>query len=803
MKNLTVKLSLIIVLALPGSGYGQSTNWDKEHLQIYNHRYWYYRYRLINDFMVLGTNNSSAYSFDNTKNTGFCLPMEQRNQGGRNFGTTDPKIYFGDEPQELGWYMAVLATEIHNIENYATLYTATQSLKESKYELYCAMEAFTRLDQQAEYVLNRNPSYWGTGTEGTINGFLLRDDVDDNFLPTNWSALNSHKTELISGVSSSYQYTELDHTANNYQSSYQSLFGWTSNGCYTHASAGSEFMSKDHVLHLIMGLVCTIQFVNDTDTYEYTGPSDHCVIYNFKTEAKTMLTNLFNFVYDEYSMGYGDWFMHPVNNAGMYVGTDGIGSYTHFIDPSGAIMESADPYCTPNNNIHEFQVNGLTELGGANNFMPRSGLNAACFGPALTLIGHRYVNSSTYNGYTVDGDAEWVFFTGADPGTILAAGQTTNDYMFLLADALSNYTVHLPGIEMVWSKFWRNYVPKYVNMSYTPAHMLASQGAAFGYEIYYLLWEALYPNQDHNGYFINDNFFFNLMSEAPCEGPYWYGNGSNPYWDGFTTAQRFIHPPFLQNGLNNGEFNGLDYMLLYNLFIITHNGTSSVLPNDVGYVEGINGYIDGGTVPFTGLDATQYGNTTQPFAYRCFAKITDTGETVNSDADYSIQAPEIKYPRSYIGVSIAHGATYKATPAPLNNCENTAPVDGYTSPRPFFGHTNGGGITAKATDNSNPDPVLPGFSTSQSQSTNTGVSMKVYPNPSSGQFFISLNLPVNQQFIINVINSIGQVIYASGNNTSIGNGTQVTLDGSPFPNGVYNVIVSTSGNILQSRIIKQ
>ncbi len=68
MKNLLIKLSLIFIMAFPCLGHGQSNN-DQDHLHIYNKRYWYYRYRLINDFMVVGTNNSSADSFDNTKNT--------------------------------------------------------------------------------------------------------------------------------------------------------------------------------------------------------------------------------------------------------------------------------------------------------------------------------------------------------------------------------------------------------------------------------------------------------------------------------------------------------------------------------------------------------------------------------------------------------------------------------------------------------------------------------------------------------------------------------------------------------------
>ncbi len=69
MKTRAIKLVLIFVMAFSFFGHSQSTNWDQIHLHIYNKRYWYYRYRLINDFMVVGNNMTSTYSFDNLKNS--------------------------------------------------------------------------------------------------------------------------------------------------------------------------------------------------------------------------------------------------------------------------------------------------------------------------------------------------------------------------------------------------------------------------------------------------------------------------------------------------------------------------------------------------------------------------------------------------------------------------------------------------------------------------------------------------------------------------------------------------------------
>ncbi len=68
MKNLIINISLLVCLIYTDFAYSQSLN-DQDHLHIYNHRYWYYRWRLINDFMVVGNNMTSTYSFNNLKNT--------------------------------------------------------------------------------------------------------------------------------------------------------------------------------------------------------------------------------------------------------------------------------------------------------------------------------------------------------------------------------------------------------------------------------------------------------------------------------------------------------------------------------------------------------------------------------------------------------------------------------------------------------------------------------------------------------------------------------------------------------------
>ena len=51
MKKIILNISLLLCLIFSNFAYSQSLN-DQDHLQVYNHRYWYYRYRLVNTLLA-------------------------------------------------------------------------------------------------------------------------------------------------------------------------------------------------------------------------------------------------------------------------------------------------------------------------------------------------------------------------------------------------------------------------------------------------------------------------------------------------------------------------------------------------------------------------------------------------------------------------------------------------------------------------------------------------------------------------------------------------------------------------------
>ena len=159
MKKIIIGLFLLL-LAIPFYSQTQQQNLDK---------YWSYRQRLRDKFMVVssdvmdqGVNIPAAEIFYNDP---------------QNLTYMNNRICWGDENSNMCQYLSVLATELWILKNNGQNYSKTLE------ELYYAMLALERLDYFSE-------SYFRGGTinDGDINGFSLRDDVSLDF----WSKYKSH-----------------------------------------------------------------------------------------------------------------------------------------------------------------------------------------------------------------------------------------------------------------------------------------------------------------------------------------------------------------------------------------------------------------------------------------------------------------------------------------------------------------------------------------------------------------------------------------------------------------------------------
>lgn len=156
---------LTLFILLEYSAYSQSWYRNLE-------KYWWYRYRLVNDFMKVGPS------------CGESIPAEHRD-----FGTPNGTLYWGDATQYLGHYMSLLGTE------YKLLKSSGFSTGRTDYETAMAINAFDRLDRYAEplcqdiHVNNNKPCDLSVPGNWTFNGFFIRDDIYGPPLGTNpWDA---------------------------------------------------------------------------------------------------------------------------------------------------------------------------------------------------------------------------------------------------------------------------------------------------------------------------------------------------------------------------------------------------------------------------------------------------------------------------------------------------------------------------------------------------------------------------------------------------------------------------------------
>ena len=72
----------------------------------------------------------------------------------------------------------------------------------------------------------------------------------------------------------------------------------------------------------------------------------------------------------------------------------------------------------------------------------------------------------------------------------------------------------------------------------------------------------------------------------------------------------------------------------------------------------------------------------------------------------------------------------------------------------------------------------------------SNINIEVFPNPTSGDFNLTVNSINNSNYRINLINSLGQVIFEKNFNFSIGI-NNIQIDTKQYPEGIYNVVLES------------
>ena len=336
MNRLTILSFIILLFSIPCLAQNQYPTLENQNEQSY----WVWRDRFVNDFMVPGTG------------TGCGIIIKGRggydNHNGLDNEWDMGGFSVGDDGWQMGYYMAVLATE------WKLLHEAGQPTHQTEVELYYELQTLLRLDNSAEIYWAQS---WGNNwanhwIPNNPNGFMIRDDIFDETNPysvnpfispnsnygtatgspyANFLHLNSGVNGTTGGKCGKYcNASILPYSQSNHYYMPLSLFntnlnpnhganqtsaaetGIHASDGYNHVwgttiTTGPEEVSQDNYIGMMIGL-CTI--VKCFPTNWNINPPDNCSSqFNIPVVAGTILTRIIHFMQ---------------NSSGQYGGSSGV-----------------------------------------------------------------------------------------------------------------------------------------------------------------------------------------------------------------------------------------------------------------------------------------------------------------------------------------------------------------------------------------------------------------------------------------------------------------------------------------------
>lgn len=439
-------------------------------------KYWHYRYRLVNYFMVVGDG------------PGMSIPADIRNAFD---GNGSGQLRWGEGPTYLGYYLGVLATE------YRLLRDNGQSTDRTLTELYYALRAVNRLDFVAE-------SMWNL--PNNEDGFLIRDDVPANFVQQHFYELNIN---IMPGQGNTIG-TGAPGEVTSGKSDYQTNID---NGT-PHLNA----VSQDVIYELLMGYALVKRYVDSGNLQFNNYVTNSPMQSNFTTTAIVETSKIINYI------KFHDWSM-------------------------------------PNPDADVANISDYWVVGGNPGSM-------FSFNHALARVGNYITGFDFTDNITEDPAAK-------------SAWQNLQNKSVVLCDQIGNtWSVHHMAMNLAAvSNSWRENISAMAGNT-TPESIIelgdydAGGGFPicdyfdnhFGWDVYYgMLWDVLHGGPIYIGDLCKAQ---QILNSGFWDGPFFH-NVYDKAYPGWCSTRRFFNDPPQQNVGNSafpGNYNGLDYMLLFNLY---------------------------------------------------------------------------------------------------------------------------------------------------------------------------------------------------------------------------------------------
>ncbi len=789
--------------------------------------YWYYRARLRNDFLLVGSG------------PGMSIPMQERGVFYYPY-STQPLFYqfnnasftpdgqtakWGDAMSDLGYYIGVLATEYKLLIDNGQSQSADSTIK----ELYYALWALNRMDMNADalYVglalnaglpanFDANPQ---TGNN-FLNGFSIRDDVQYDFVKNNFDHFNYNGNQ---GFSSNIKIN------NSYNTSSGGPYhaGWAIldqghqyqdyNGC---------FISQDNWYDALVGLSLVRKLVPQNVTY--MGKS-------FQDGTNSLFDEAMNIAWRTYSyfnnnrtifgqLKYPDGSLIPAQWGGII-------SFTSFAHSEiiGRMMAA------PNKHDYYNPTEGTGNAGFHDRCSMHQYLNTGNFfldawrgtiGIGLRLGAYAFANHSV-SGLPYTTTYHEMLFKGSVGTQHNSNVDVMNLNLMANCNCWYNFNGNNTGDEISIDEFdWNNH---WFPFNFYHAQMLRS--VLYGWESCGYGESNPFPDWRLNNEMYH--VWNDLLSSAPCEiqyasgsnkyhtsGPYSFNNSSqgpmNPYYE-WSTTSRLDHPQRRGAGNNGGwnaEYNGLDYMLYHNLYFLLRK---SVNNDHSDYIVDFTNRVLTMPYPLTSPNTSStfpWGSYSYPATIGAY-EVINAQSAINSNGDVTMRAgKEIQLTD---GFGVDKGATYGAFIKRMDCSDIFNQSGNYDN---INGRTTGNGSSnnypmagtptfydSSSVINSKTNTPLPkkgmiskpgSFVINKSFSKNLSDNISVYPNPTNGVFSILVNDP-DQLGKIEIQNAMGENVLT----VNIIIVKENTIDISTFSPGLYVIkIYDKSNKVYIKKIVK-
>jgi len=815
-------------------------------------KYWYYRWRLRNDFVYIGDQ------------PGESLPIEVRHVDGPTSG------YFtsGDGTQQLAFYILTLSTELKLLQY------RNEDLEFTKSELYYAIKTFERLDLAAEPGFPHfTGNYFDSGNNvlqpineiqnaNNSNGYPQLEF--DYYLPSldGYFQRSDFPRDFFGD-----EYTIIDPTISpNWQNNYAPwaspnqfayLFsGPCSHGGFTPISVYND--KSSHAGHLNENLTSPSGgYINELWFASHDWFVNRMMLdpYNKDGTCNTVngdISVLFNRLpfnpegtFFDQPLSPNSWSGYDFEQPGGQPSTDQIGTLLEaFLVLKASLVDQSElvklkdgttisyNFVQAAKNNTERILNRLRYSTGVWRIQQPNGENvdsehggdAGQYAFPLAQIGNFTLDfnvalpyfaipSGFHNLESIGKYGQWQSYK-AYPA--LPEGNTWNSHSDIL---------HFAAV----SDSWRSALLGPFSPNITKG-VVKAKSSKYAWDSFLMLLNSFLHGGDMNFENVPDNSDFTaewaelggnnyisytkyLLESAPCTGPFSYQgiDVNDPNYDvgtlGWNTSKRWYNPYYAQRGraslnTNQGEdrgrdgyYNGLDFMALFNLYYLQ---SDDLLPEYVNYIE--RHYNESfpnslaANNPFTiGAYETLTSDSEIEDQLEVYYLASKTitlkpGFTASNGAEFNAKIEPVVCGTPFRGTEAQNGTSY--------GLRENVKYKNYQDIRDKFAHLK------VLPDSIELARLIKEESVRQNPVEDLNVSdvlldIRSFPNPSADIYVVEFNRDV-ERGILSVRNLLGELIYQS-----TVSGGQLTFNIENHAPGIYIVTVEENSNKASCKIVKQ